>query len=119
MPVWPVSSATSRTAAVSPCSPSSSLPLGSDQSSYLGRWMTAVSTPPPSVGRQTAPPPARISGWAPSEVAGSFGAVTGAPHEHRLEVPLADAGPLGVAAQLPAPHAGRHGQVEDLVQLRL
>ena len=41
----PVSSSTSRTAAVRTCSPSVSLPLGSDQSSYLGRWISAISRP--------------------------------------------------------------------------
>ena len=39
----PVSSATSRTAAAAPCSPGSSLPLGKDQSSYLGRWTSSTS----------------------------------------------------------------------------
>src|SRR4051812_31010855 len=108
----PVSSPTSRTAASSTCSPSCSLPLGNDQSSYLGRWMTTVSTPPSSRGRQTAPPPARTS-----PTPDSLGAVTRAPHDHRLVVPLPNAHPLRVAAELPALHAGRHRQVEVLLEL--
>src|SRR4051794_23965958 len=47
----PSSSSTSRRAASSQDSPSSRWPLGSDQSSYLGRWTTAslpsrITTPP-------------------------------------------------------------------------
>ena len=41
----PVSSATSRTAAVVACSPGSSFPLGNDQSSYLGRWTSSTRLP--------------------------------------------------------------------------
>src|SRR4051794_39864723 len=53
----PSSSSTSRSAACSHVSPSSTWPLGSDQSSYLGRWTTAIR---PS--RSTTPPAARSSG---------------------------------------------------------
>src|SRR5439155_12180923 len=50
---------TSRTAAASTCSPGSSLPLGSDQSSYLGLWTEATSVPaPPGRGRHSAAPAA-------------------------------------------------------------
>src|SRR5215472_13494350 len=38
----PVSSATSRTAVSSTCSPGSRFPLGKVQSSYLGRWISAT-----------------------------------------------------------------------------
>ena len=40
----PVSSATSRTAALVACSPRSSLPLGNDQSSYFGRCTSSTSS---------------------------------------------------------------------------
>src|SRR4051794_235836 len=52
----PVSSQTSLSAASSKSSPSSSLPLGKLQSSYLGRWTTATWS-----SRSTRPPAANTS----------------------------------------------------------
>src|SRR5690606_17892526 len=54
----PVSSRTSRRAASSSDSPGSTLPLGSVQSSYRGRWTTSTSMAPRGVTRQTRPPAA-------------------------------------------------------------
>src|ERR1700721_704918 len=69
MTSWPVSSATSRTAVMSTCSPGSHLPLGSVQSSYLGRCTTATSIPalPPAPSRPGAP---RLGGTADPDVPG-------------------------------------------------
>src|SRR3954470_20681937 len=57
-----VSSHTSRTAVSRMCSPVSLLPLGSDQSSYLGRWTsrTSASCAGSAGGRQIAAPAARV-----------------------------------------------------------
>src|SRR5712691_12906760 len=67
-----VSSHTSRTAVSRMCSPGSLLPLGSDQSSYLGRCTTRTSASPAprgpwgpwdasAAGRQIAAPAARVA----------------------------------------------------------
>src|SRR5881275_3581520 len=58
-----VSSHTSRTAVSRMCSSGSLLPLGSDQSSYLGRWTsrTSASSAESAGGRQIAAPAARVA----------------------------------------------------------
>src|SRR5690348_12557759 len=105
----PVSSVTSRTAAVSRSSPGSSLPLGSDQSSYFGRCTTAVSMPPSPAGRHSAPPAAAMTS--------SAGLLTGPFHQLALVVALAAERPGPVAVEMPAPDVGGHRGVEDALQL--
>src|SRR5712691_3518670 len=58
-----VSSHTSRTAVSRMCSSGSLLPLGSDQSSYVGRWTsrTSASSAGAAGGRQIAAPAARVA----------------------------------------------------------
>src|SRR5207248_9770194 len=57
----PVSSRTSRSAQSSGLSSGSILPLGRVQSSYAGRWMTAISVSPDRDLRTTTPPAALIT----------------------------------------------------------
>src|ERR1700760_1748785 len=61
----PVSSATSRTAVSSTCSPESRLPFGKLQSSYLGRWIKATSLARPGDRHRRAEPDGR-HGRAPA-----------------------------------------------------
>src|SRR5690349_10556624 len=61
----PVSSCTSRAAVTWITSPCSALPLGSDQSSYRGRWTSATFSPSRRDGRHSTAPAARITaGWS-------------------------------------------------------
>src|SRR5690606_25594743 len=47
------------TAQASRCSPAATLPLGSDQSSYFGRWTRHTSMPRSAVSRHTSAPAAK------------------------------------------------------------
>src|SRR5439155_6221496 len=81
-----VSSHTSRTAVSRMCSSGSLLPLGSDQSSYLGRWTsrTSASSAGSAGGRQIAAPAASVA------------SVIG-----RADPPLPDQGLLHIAQRIP------------------
>src|SRR5690348_1667830 len=81
-----VSSHTSRTAVSRMCSPASLLPLGSDQSSYVGRWTsrTSASSAGSAAGRQIAAPAARVA------------SVIG-----RADPPFPDQGLLHIAQRVP------------------
>src|SRR5665213_2192300 len=72
---------TSRSAPTSGCSSGSSLPLGTDQSSYFGRCTSATSTPrPPGARRQSTPPAASTNvESAISDSGPSSGRSTGKP----------------------------------------
>ncbi len=108
----PVSSSTSRTAAVSTCSPSVSLPFGSDQSSYFGRWMSAISRPSDGVTRQSTAPAAtdvRLADWLAAHGSGARG-TTARPALGRDEVVLHVEQRVSlavVAVRLPAPVGDR------------
>src|SRR6201985_2709043 len=82
-----VCSHTSRTAVSRMCSSASLLPLGSDQSSYAGRWTSRTSASPAGSagGRQIAAPAARV-------VTSVIG---------RADPPFPDQGLLHVAQRLP------------------
>ena len=66
----PVSSCTSRAAVTCGTSPTSALPLGSDQSSYRGRCTSATRTPYRRDGRHSTAPAARMTVPDPSVGAG-------------------------------------------------
>src|ERR687895_97678 len=110
----PVSSSTSLTAANRMCSPLLGLPLGKDQSSYLGRWITAISIPTPS-WRQSTAPAARVM----SSGSSIHGPPSSGPHQEALDVKgrrVGPVGPVGRDGRVPRPYAvrvqpPRHGVV--------
>src|SRR5580704_9519305 len=113
-----VSSQTSRTAVSRMCSSGSLLPLGSDQSSYLGRWTsrTSASSAGSAAVRQIAAPAARVA-----LVLG--GADSPFPHQRLLHIAQripgfvpAVPGPVPVRVQPPARSPVVHADIKEPAQ---
>src|SRR6516162_7627236 len=116
-----VSSQTSRTAVSRMCSSGSLLPLGSDQSSYLGRCTSRISASPAAsaAGRQIAAPAASVA-----SVIGR--ADPPFPDQGLLHVPQgvpgvvpAVPGPVPVRVQPPGGSPVVHAHIEEPAQLPL
>src|SRR6478736_488375 len=107
----PVSSCTSRAAVTWMTSPCSALPLGSDQSSYRGRWTRAIFSPSCRDGRHSTAPAARMT------PGGSVATSHRPPQEYLLHI---EAGAVGrrldptVRTQRPAPRVGRGDEFEQV-----
>src|SRR5688500_3771361 len=133
----PVSSSTSRTAASSSVSPEFIFPLGSVQSSYFGRWTSAISRTPPLPVRHTRPPAARTSTFTATTVPASAPGVAmrgsrppsrssdvlprGSPHRQREE-PLVNADrlasslrPAAIGSKLPRQRVVLEVRPKDLL----
>src|SRR5689334_13114206 len=98
------------------CSPGSLLPLGSDQSSYLGRWTsrTSASSAGSAGGRQIAAPAARVVASVIGRTNPPF------PDQGLLHIAQrvpgfvpAVPGPVPVAAQPPASSPVVHADIEE------
>src|SRR5581483_11039488 len=109
-----------RTAAINSVSRGSSLPFGSDQSSYFGRWATATSTAPEWT-RQTTPPAARIAAVGFRRGTALLAPVGETPHEQLLVVDTRVGGAYPVSVRLQIPRRGVivEGQVEARLEVRL
>src|SRR5258708_2093973 len=117
----PPSSPTSRHAVTGNVSPGSTLPLGSDQSSYLARCTSRISAPS-GPGRQATAPAARISMSSPggSSISGPAPALADQALLHVeqwLAVGVAGMpGPGSVASQPPRRGGVGHANVDQAAQ---